>query len=55
MVEIDGLKFSQQDFQIIYQLSEIIQDSGEIGNFQLGNIRITIDSLSTYEKSLINL
>jgi glycosyltransferase involved in cell wall biosynthesis len=55
LVEIDGLKFSQQDFQIIYQLSEIIQDSGEIGNFQLGNIRITIDSLSTYEKSLINL
>ena len=55
IVEIDGNTFNQNDFQIIHQLSEIIQDSGEIGNFELGNIKITIDSLLTYEKRLINL
>jgi glycosyltransferase involved in cell wall biosynthesis len=54
-IKIDGNTFNQNDFQIIQQISEIIQDSGEIGNFELGNIDITIDSVTTYEKSLINL
>jgi len=45
--------FNQQDFQYIIQLSEIIQDSGEIGAFDLGNLKITINSLDTYEKDLI--
>ena len=31
----------------------IIQDSGEIGTFDLGNLKITINSLTTYEKDLI--
>ena len=53
IVEINGNVFNQQDFQYIQQLSAIIQDSGEIGTFNLGNLKITINSLNTYEKDLI--
>ncbi len=53
LVEIDGKSFNQQDFKIIQQLSEIIQDSGEIGEFKLGNLSITIEQLNTYENNLI--
>lgn len=53
IVTIDRSTFTQQDFQIIQQLSEIIKDSGEIGEFQLGNLKITINSLTTYEQELI--
>ena len=52
-VKINGNKFTQQDMQIIQQLSEIIQDSGEIGEFELGNLKIQINDLTTYENNLI--
>ena len=55
IVEIDGNKFTQQDFQIIQQLPAIIQDSGEIGEFELGNLKITINNLNTYEHELIKI
>jgi len=55
IVEIDGETFDPQDFQIINQLSEIIKDSGEIGKFELGNLKITINSLNTYEQDLIKV
>jgi glycosyltransferase involved in cell wall biosynthesis len=53
LVEIDGTKFTQQDYQYITQLSEIITDSGAEGTFDLGDLKITINSLETYEKDLI--
>ena len=55
IVEIDGALFHQQDMQLISQLSEILQDSGEVGSFELGNLKITINSLKTYEKDLIKV
>jgi hypothetical protein len=51
-VKINGDKFTQQDFQTIQQLSAIIQDSGEIGEFELGNLKIQIND---YINELINL
>jgi len=53
IVEIDGNTFNNQDFNIIQQLSAIIQDSGELGEFELGNLKITINDLTTFEKDLI--
>jgi len=53
VVIIDGNTFNQQDFNLIQQLPEIIQDSGEIGEFRLGNLKIQINDLTTYEKNLI--
>lgn len=52
-VEIDGNKFSQDDFTIIQNLSEIITESGEIGQFELGNLKITINAMNHYENDLI--
>ena len=45
--------FTQDDFQYIQQLPEIITDSGEKGEFELGNLTIEIIQLNTYEKNLI--
>jgi hypothetical protein len=53
VIEIDGKRFTQQDLEIIQNLSAIVQDSGEIGTFTLGNLKITIISMETYEKNLI--
>lgn len=53
VVEIDANKFDQQDYQIIHQLSDIIQQSGSVGKFQLGNLVITINSLLEYQSELI--
>ena len=53
VVVIDGNKFNQQDFQFIQQLSEILDDSGEIGEFEMGNLKINISSLETFEEDLI--
>jgi glycosyltransferase involved in cell wall biosynthesis len=53
LIQIDGAKFTQQDFNYITQLSEIIQDSGEIGSFELNNLHIDIIQINTYEKDLI--
>ena len=52
-IKIDGNIFSNQDYSIIQQISEILQDSGEIGEFELGNLKITVSKLKTYENNLI--
>ena len=53
LVEIDANKFIEQDFNYIQQLPDIINDSGEKGEFELGNLKITILDLNTFEKELI--
>ena len=54
VVIIDGNKiFTQQDFEIIQQLPEIIKDNGEIGEFKLGNLQININSLEEHQNKLI--
>jgi len=55
VVEIDGRSFNEQDYTIIHQLSEIIKDSGSIGTFEIGNLKITINSLNEYQNNLIYL
>ena len=55
LVTIDGNTFTQQDYQVIQQLSAIIQDSGEVGEFELGNLKIKINSLTSYENELIKI
>ena len=52
-IKINGNSFNNQDYSIIQQLSEIIQDSGEIGEFELGNLKVIVSKLETYENNLI--
>jgi GT2 family glycosyltransferase len=53
VVELDRHAFTQQDFAYIQQLAEIIQTSGEPGEFRLGNLKITIYRIESREKDLI--
>lgn len=55
IVEVDGNTFTHQDFNIIQQLNDIIKESGEIGSFELGNLKITINSMDEYQNTLIKL
>jgi hypothetical protein len=55
LVTIDANKFTEQDFQIIQQLPEILADSGEIAfHGEIGNLVVEIfENMNTYEKDLI--
>jgi 2C-methyl-D-erythritol 2,4-cyclodiphosphate synthase len=53
LVEFDAKRFTQQTFNIIQSLSSIITDSGEIGEFDIDCLKITITNLTTYENNLI--
>jgi GT2 family glycosyltransferase len=55
IVEVDGRNFNQQDYNTIQQLNDIIKDSGEIGSFELDNLKITINSMDEYQNTLIKL
>ena len=55
LVTIDGNKFTQQDYQYIQQLSQILADSGEPAfHGELGNLIVEIfETMTTLEKDLI--
>ena len=55
LIGIDGNTFGNEDFNYIQLMSEILQDSSEIGRFELGNLTIEVVQLNTYEKELIKL
>ena len=54
-VTLDGALFNETDFGYIQKLSQILDDSGQVGEFQLGNIFINIQELKTYTEDLIKL
>jgi GT2 family glycosyltransferase len=55
IVEVDGGVFNQDDFDIIQQLNDIIKEHGEVGTFELGNLKITINSMDEYQNDLIKI
>jgi glycosyltransferase involved in cell wall biosynthesis len=55
VIEFDATKLTNNNFQLLQQLPEIIQESGDIGEFELDIFKITINSLETYEYTLIKL
>jgi GT2 family glycosyltransferase len=55
IIEFDATQLNNNNVQLMQQLPEIIHDSGEIGEFELDIFKITINSLETYEHTLINL
>jgi hypothetical protein len=55
IVEVNGNKFTQDDFSIIQQLNDIIKENGEIGSFKLNNLKITINSIDEYQDNLIKI
>jgi len=55
LVEIDGNTFSNESFRHIQYLSEILANDEQLetGTFGLGDIKVTVYNLQTYEKELI--
>jgi len=55
VVKFDAKQLNKDSFNIIPQLSEIISEAGEIGEFELDIFKISIYALTTYEHTLINI
>jgi hypothetical protein len=55
IVEVNSNLFNQQDQDYVMQLSDIIYENGEVGTFELGNLKIQVKSLDSFEKDLIYL
>ncbi len=53
VVRFDCNQLNANNFQVLVNLSEIIQDSGEIGEMKHEIFKLNIKSLKTYEKGLI--
>ena len=55
LVEFDGRELTPQQFNYIAQLPEILSNDEEleVGEFDLGIFKITINKIKTYEKDLI--
>jgi hypothetical protein len=55
IVEIDGKTITQQDYNYIQQLNDIVKETNEAGTFQIGNLKITINSLEEQQHKYIRL
>jgi hypothetical protein len=55
IVEIDGNTFTQQDYTYIQQLNDIIKENNDIGTFELGNIKVTVNKLDEQQHKYIKL
>ena len=55
VVEFDATKLTQESFNILNQLPEIIQESGDIGEFELDIFKIKIQKIWEYQNDLIYL
>jgi len=53
VVEFDARRVTQQSFQIVQQLSEILKESGEVGEFELDIFKVTVHSLTEYQTELV--
>jgi GT2 family glycosyltransferase len=53
VAEINTSTFTQQDYTFLTQLNDIVAENGDIGTFELGNVKITVKSLESFEKDLI--
>ena len=55
VVRFDCQLLNANNFQVLVNLSEILQDSGEVGEMELEIFKLEIKSLNTYEKDLIKV
>jgi len=55
IVKVDMNTFKVEDMRFIHQLNKIIQESGEEGEFKLGNLHIVINKVENQVDKLIKL
>jgi glycosyltransferase involved in cell wall biosynthesis len=54
-VTVDGTTFNELDYNIIQKLNAIVENQGETGDFELGNLKFKIESLDSHENELIKI
>lgn len=52
-VEIDCSKFNHNDFNYIQNLSALVTQTNQLGKFKIGNLKIHINNLNSFEDKLI--
>ena len=55
VVTFDATKLNADNFQVIVNISEMLNDSGDIGEFEYDIFKFNIKSLETYEHNLIKV
>ena len=55
VISVERNAFDNTDFDYIQKLSQILDDSGEVGEFDLGNLFIDIREYKTYTQNLVRL
>jgi len=54
-IRIDGSRFGENDYEILKNLAEIIQNQSELGYFEIENMEINIKSLDSTEQNLTTI
>lgn len=54
LIEFDAINFKQEHVKLIEDMMFIIEDSGEVGEFEYDIFKFTIKSMKSYEKNLIH-
>ena len=52
-MEFNAEQLNNENFQVLVNLSKMLQDSGEIGEMEYDIFKFYIKSLETYEKNLV--
>ena len=55
LVQFDAKYLTSHNFQILVNLSDILKESGEVGEMELEIFKFNIKSLDSYEKELVNV
>ena len=53
VLEFDMKQFTHESFDLIQQLTEILKENGEVGEFELDIFRVSITALTEYQNDLI--
>jgi glycosyltransferase involved in cell wall biosynthesis len=55
LIDIDTTVMDQDTFNMLMNISDIITDSGDIGMFELGALKVNILAMNTFEHELIHI
>lgn len=55
VIEFDCAKFTQRSFELLQQIPQIVKESGELGAFELEDLKIVINRIEEKQNDLIKL
>jgi phosphate-selective porin len=54
-VEFNMNSLTQYDFDVIMNLNEIVKETNDTGTFEIGSLRITVNSLNDMSQDLVKI